>query len=115
MKLVYVAGALNADAVGYIKNLNRMMVHAEGVRKAGFAVFVPGLDFLMGATFGDWDYKDYFDNSQPILERCDAMFIVPQSDESKGTQKEIKRAEELEIPVFRSIGKLREYFDNKKD
>ena len=44
---VYIAGALNADAIGYIKNLRRMLKHAILVRKAGFAVFVPGLDILM--------------------------------------------------------------------
>jgi len=46
MKRVYVAGKLNSDACGYIKNVHRMIIWAEKVRKAGFAVFVPGLDFL---------------------------------------------------------------------
>ena len=77
MKKIYVAGKLNDSAVDYIKNLNVMFKVADGVRKLGFAVFVPGLDFLIGVVFGDWDYKDYFDNSQPWLEASDAVFVGP--------------------------------------
>jgi len=106
MKRVYVAGKLNAEACGYIKNVHNMIIWAEKVRKLGFAVFVPGLDFLQGLVFGNWDYKDYFDNSQPWLDAADAVFLCPDWETSEGTKREIKRASERNIPVFTDLDGL---------
>lgn len=100
MKRIYVAGKLNDDACGYIKNVHRMIIWAEKVRKLGFAVFVPGLDFLQGVVFGDWNYQDYFDNSQSWLDVADAIFLVPGWEVSSGTKREIERANQRNIPVY---------------
>uniref|UniRef100_A0A6M3JPK4 DUF4406 domain-containing protein n=1 Tax=viral metagenome TaxID=1070528 RepID=A0A6M3JPK4_9ZZZZ len=106
MKRVYVAGKLNDDACGYIKNIHRMIIWAEKVRKLGFAVFVPGLDFLQGVVFGNWDYQDYFDNSQPWLDVADAVFLVPGWEQSKGTGLEIARAKRKNIPIYSELDLL---------
>ena len=111
--VIYVAGKLNADAVGYIQNMHSMIVWARQVRKAGFSVYVPCNDFLEGLVDGKFEYPDYFDNSQPILAKCDGIFVCPQSDNSKGTQREIVYAKMLCIPVFESISDLTYYFDNQ--
>jgi hypothetical protein len=103
MKKVYIAGKLNDMAVDYIKNVHDMLYWANEVRKLGYAVFVPALDFLMGMQFGDWEYKDYFENSQPWLEASDCVFVCPGWETSKGTQKEVKRAKELGIPIFYNL------------
>jgi len=108
MKGVYVAGALNDMAVGYIKNVHRMIVCAERVRRAGFGVFVPCLDLLMGIMLGDYVYDDYFYNSQVWLEKADAVFVCPGWKDSKGTIREIKYATELGIPVYFDIEILKE-------
>jgi hypothetical protein len=99
MEKVYVAGKLNDDACGYIKNLNNMVVYANKLKKLGFAVFVPGLDFLMGVVSGEYEYEDYFDNSQAWLKVSDRMFVCPGWETSKGTLKEIKLAKKLDIPI----------------
>ena len=106
MKKVYVAGKLNGMACDYIVNVYRMITQAERVRKAGFAVFVPGLDFLMGLVIGNWEYKDYFDNSQPWLAASDAVFVTPGWEKSEGTKREIKYAESLGIPVYYNFDKM---------
>ena len=106
MKRVYVAGKLNDDACGYIVNVHRMIIWAEKVRKLGFAVFVPGLDFLQGIVFGNWEYRDYFDNSQPWLDASDAVFLTPGWEASKGTIREIERAKSQGIPVFSDLNEL---------
>ena len=103
---VYVAGKLNSDACGYIKNIHQMIIWAEKVRKLGFAVFVPGLDFLQGVLFGNWEYSDYFNNSQPWLDSADAIFLVPGWETSEGTKKEIKRAKKQNIPVYSDLNLL---------
>ena len=106
MKRVYVAGKLNDDACGYITNVHQMIVWAEKVRKLGFAVFVPGLDFLQGVVFGNWIYSDYFNNSQSWLDVSDAVFLVPGWETSSGTKREIKRAKANGIPVYSDLDML---------
>lgn len=106
MKRIYVAGKLNSDACGYIKNIHQMIIWAEKVRKLGFAVFVPGLDFLQGLVFGNWEYQDYFNNSQSWLDASDAIFLVPGWETSEGSKREIQRAKEHNIPVFTDLDLL---------
>lgn len=105
-KLIYVAGKLNDDAVGYIKNVHKMIVHAKQLRKLGYCVYVPANDFMEGLVCGDFEYKDYFDNSQVILERSDAVFVCPGWETSKGTKMEIEYATSKNIPVFYAITEL---------
>jgi len=110
MKRVYVAGKLNAtDACEYLRNVHRTIVWAEKVRKLGFAILVPGIDLLQGIVFGNWQYNDYFDNSQPWLDVSDAVFLVPGWETSPGTKREIKRADRQSIPVFSDLTKLAKY------
>ena len=113
MKRIYIAGALNADACGYIQNLHRMIHWAIQVRRLGVAVFVPGLDLLMGLVDGKFEYKDYFDNNAEFIEPCHALFIVPKSEESKGTQREIVQALLQKKPVFYKIEDLKEWLLEK--
>jgi hypothetical protein len=107
---VYIAGALNSDAVGYIKNMHRMIEWADKVRRAGFSVYVPCVDFLMGLQMGNYEYNDYFDNGQPWLEVSNAIFLVPEWKDSKGTLNEIKRAKKLNIPVYTDLDKMVTYY-----
>ena len=108
---VYVAGALNADAIGYVKNLNRMIKHAIMLRKKNYAVFVPGLDFLMLLLTGeDINYNFVFYNSWHFIKVCDAVYVCPKSGQSKGTKREIKLAKKMGIPVFYKVKKMDKYF-----
>jgi len=100
MKKVYVAGKLNGMACDYNKHMHRMIIWSEKVRRLGYAVFVPGLDLLVGVVMGDLDYPDYFDNSQPWLAASDAVFVTPGWEDSKGTEREIEYAKSLGIPVY---------------
>jgi hypothetical protein len=106
---IYIAGALNADACGYVKNMHRMINTANEVRKLGCAVYIPGIDFLAGLQCGDWEYEDYFQNSQPWLDCCDAIFLTPGWENSKGTHREIERAKSHGIPVFDNIQEFKTY------
>ena len=111
-KRIYIAGPLNDDAVGYIKNLHNMIQTAEAVRMLGCSVYVPGLDFMQGLVFGNWNYTDYFDNSQAWLEVSDAVFMIAGWAFSSGCKKEHKRALELGIPVCFSIDELKIWLKN---
>ena len=107
MKKVYIAGKLNDSAVGYIKNMYKMIKTAKEVRDAGYSVYVPCIDFLEGLVDGNFDYKDYFENSQPWLLSADAVVLVPGWETSEGTKREIKLANENNIPVYYSVVDLK--------
>ena len=88
--------------------MHNTIIHALKVKKEGFAVYVPGTDFLMGLVDGNFDYVDYFDNSQPFLLACNYMFVCPGWENSKGTRKEIELAEACGIPVvYNDIDRLK--------
>ena len=106
IKKVYIAGPLNADAVGYLKNINIMLRMAEKVRKAGYSVFVPCLDLLMGIMAGDYEYKDYFNNNMAWLEASDCVLVLPNSQNSLGTQEEIAWALSKKIPIYHSLEQM---------
>ena len=99
----YVAGKLNADAVGYIQNCHRMIKAAKELRDLGVAVYVPCNDFLEGLVDGNFSYLDYFENSQPWLEVSDFVFVCSGWENSSGTKKEIEFAQKPGKPVFFDI------------
>lgn len=108
-KRVYVAGKLNGMAVDYVKNCHSMIEWAEKIRRLGFSVYVPCVDFLMGVHFGYYTYEDYFDNSQPWLAASDAVFVCPGWESSRGTKRELETAGKLGIPVFCKIEDIKEW------
>ena len=115
MKRVYVAGALNAkDAVLYIKNMSRMAEWSIKLIRAGYSVFVPGLDFLLGFKDGNFHYHNYFYNSWWWIKVAEAIFVVPHSEKSKGTRREIEMAKKENIPVFYSIRDMNRYFKSQE-
>jgi hypothetical protein len=103
---VYIAGALRGTIPEYIANVSRMIKTGEEVRRNGFSVFIPGLDFLNGVVMGDLDFHDYFLNSWSWIPKCDAVFVTPQSENSQGTKEEIELALSLGIPIFDNISDL---------
>jgi hypothetical protein len=111
---VYIAGRLNADnACDYIKNVHRMVIWGEKVRRAGFSVYVPGIDLLVGLIMGDMVYTDYFENSQPWLLASHAMFLTPDwevDNKTNGTGKEKETAKANDIPVFDNLEYMKKYF-----
>ena len=96
---IYVAGKLNALPCYYIRNMHQMINYGEQLRRRGFSVFIPCLEILPGIMFGNWDYEDYFQNSQPWLEVSDILFVCPGWETSRGTKREMLTAKELGIPI----------------
>jgi hypothetical protein len=104
MKRIYLAGKLNSDAVEFLKNVSIMIKAAIKVQQAGYAVFVPALDLLMGIVDGGYTYQDYADNNMEWLRVSDAVLVLPGYEESKGTKAEIEEATKCGIPVIYSEG-----------
>lgn len=110
---VYVAGALSSKeksnrtptrvVVDYLQNVHKMCRVSGQLRKRGYAPYVPALDMLLGLTCGDWDEAEYRGLGMEFLEICDAVLVI---SDSWGVQKEVERAIELGIPVYRSLEEL---------
>jgi len=103
---VYIAGKLNDMAVGYLYNVHKMMKTAEDVKRAGYSVFVPAIDLLMGIKFGYTHYEDYFNNNMPWLAASDAVVLTPGFETSKGTFEELKNAVNFDIPIYKDVHDL---------
>lgn len=112
MKKVYVAGKINDYACDYIKHMNLMIKYGNQIRKRGYSVFIPCLDFVAGLVDGDLDYEDYFNNNIPWLLSSDAVFVCPNWKTSCGTKKEIELAKQNNIPVFYNLDLLYNHLED---
>lgn len=116
-KRIYVAGAYSADNVlDVLNNIRKGQRIAVEVLLAGFAPFCPWLDHQFQFMLRDNEtltVQNYYDYSMAWLEVSDAVLLVPGWETSKGTRQEIKRADELCIPVFTSPEDLRIYFESQ--
>lgn len=112
MRKIYIAGAYSADnVIGVLDNMRRGMRAGAEILLAGFAPFCPWTDYHFQLMLREGEklaVEDYYRYSLAWLEACDAVFVLPNSENSKGAQAEIKRAKELKMPVFHSIKKLKE-------
>ena len=112
MKRVYVAGAYSANNVlTLLNNIRKGIRWSLKVFLRGYAPFSPWLDFqfhllLREEEHEDLAVQDYYDYSMAFLDVCEVVFVTPGWEESKGTIAEIKRAEELGIPVIYDIEEL---------
>lgn len=121
MKRVYVAGAYSDNnVISVLKNIGRGEHYAQAVFKSGLAPFTPWHDktFVIQNWSDTFDVKQFYDYSLAWLDVSDAVFVIPNHNglkdwqQSKGTLAEIKRAEELNIPVFFTLTKLIKWAKN---
>lgn len=103
--VVYVAGPFRAENAWEIEqNIRRAEALALEVWKLGLAAVCPHANnrFYQGAASDDvWLAGDL-----AILERCDALLLVPDWQDSEGTLEEIDHAREQGIPVFSNLADL---------
>ena len=107
-KRVYVAGSYNADNVmGVLNNIKRGTQVCADLLKKGYSPFCPWLDFQF-TWFADITREEYLRYSMDWLEVSDCIYVLKNSEDSKGVQAEIKRAKELNIDI---IFEGRNFFD----
>ena len=117
MKKVYVAGAYSANnVIDVLKNIGRGEHYAADIFMYGMAPFCPWHDkqFVTDNYDLDFTVKQFYDYSMVWLECCDAMFLVPGWENSKGTIAEKAKAEELGLPVFDDLVELYKWNESNK-
>lgn len=109
MKRVYLAGCYSADNVlDVLKNIGRGEYYAGKLFMSGYAPFCPWHDKNYVITNWDADFTVpmFYDFSMAWLEVSDMVIVLSGYEKSKGTLAEIKRAEELGIPVYYDINEF---------
>lgn len=117
MKLAYIIGPYRAsNAWEAEKNIRRAEELALEKWLEGFAVICPHTNtrFFQGAA----DDKVWLEGDLEILSRCDVAFVVPctaeEFFESDGSVEEVRRAFELDIPVYKDNSLITKYeLENK--
>lgn len=107
IKRVYVAGSYSADNVmSVLDNIRNGMRAGTELFLKGYSPFVPWFDFHFQLMLRDNEklsVENYYKYSVDWLEVSDAMYVLPNSENSFGAQEEIKIATKLNIPIFYSI------------
>jgi hypothetical protein len=85
--------------------MRRGLLLATEAMQAGFAVFAPWTDVQLHLMCDrKLTIEECYACSMPWLEAADAVLLVEENSEtSRGTQAELKRAKELGIPVKTSV------------
>ena len=109
MKRIYIAGSYSADNVmDVLHNIRKGIEAACTVFKAGYAPFCPWLDFhyVLMDKASELTVQDFYDYSLAWLDASDAILVLPDYEDSKGTLAEIERANIRGIPVVYSLKEL---------
>ena len=112
MKLVYVAGPFRgASSWDIEENIRRAERLALEVWRSGAACICPHTNtrFFQGAA----DDAVWLDGDIEILIRCDAVVMTDDWQRSSGARAEEEVARKNGLPVFYSIGDLRDWLSHK--
>jgi len=107
--LIYIAGPLSADDPATKEaHLCNAMEAALEVREMGHAPLLPHLSEYLDAhsrmmRYAPIAYEDWLKVCMEQLEHCDALLFL---GSSPGADRELARAKELGMPVYRSLEAL---------
>ena len=109
MKRIYVAGPYSAgNVMDVLHNIRKGIRMSYIIFAEGYAPFSPWLDFhyVLMDNPERLTIKDFYEYSLAWLEVSDAVFVLPDFENSKGTLAEIERARIRGIPVVYSLEAL---------
>ena len=97
---IYVAGSYSANnVITVLNNIHHGTKKCVEILKRGDIPFCPWLDYQFQFYDTTLTVEDYYRYSMGWLEVSEKIYVLKGSENSKGTQAEIKRAKELGIPI----------------
>ncbi len=104
---IYIAGSITPinkkenPVLEYGKNFMKFLDAARRLAKNGYAPFVPIFDFPL-SVYGseELDVNAFYEISLSYLTACDAIFLLPDWESSKGTKRELQVASNSGIPIY---------------
>lgn len=104
MKMVYVASPYSKG--NKLVNVNRQIDAGERLLQAGYCPIIPLYSHYHEKRYPH-EYDVWLEIDRCKLSKCDALLRL--SGESPGADQECEWAQEMHIPVFHSIMRLRQY------
>ena len=112
MRVVYLAGAYRASTgYGVHRNIQRAEMLALEVWQLGAACLCPHKN----TAYFDGVMSDevWLEGSLELMRRCDAVLVMPNSEDSAGTEAEIKEAMNRGISVFATIANVSDWLSGQ--
>ena len=102
MQVVYIAGPFTGKTAWDVEqNVRRAEILALEVARLGAMPLCPHTNTRF--FYGQCDEEFWYAGTMELLCRCDAVFMVPGWEHSKGATTERACAIELGIPVFHGV------------
>lgn len=106
-EILFVAGAyMNSDPKEIECNIQLAEKYSIELWNLGYKVFCPHLNTAHFEVKANADEKTYKEFDMRMLQSCDAIFALPNWEESKGAKAEIEEAKRLGKRVFYSLDEL---------
>jgi len=103
---IYIAGKYSSNnIIDIFKNIREGVKISAKILKLGHIPFCPFLDYQF-LFYEDLSVEDLRKYSIEWLKVCDILFVLPNSEKSKGTQEEIKIAQKWGIPIIYSLKEI---------
>jgi hypothetical protein len=112
MIVVYVAGSYSADShLAREENILRARLAGMKICRLGAVPIIPHSNT---AHFDDVaDPEFFYQAGLELVERSDALLMLPFWESSSGSRRERQRALDLQIPVFEDISALEAWLKTK--
>ncbi len=96
--IIYVAGPYRSPIKrGVQHNIDRALVAAQRLWQMGYIAICPHSNSPHFEGEDWWYLRGYLE----VLSRCDAIYVLKGSENSRGTQAEIAEAKRLGLPIYR--------------
>jgi len=102
---LYIAGAYRAETEWELhQNIENAREAAIEGWKRGYSVFCPHLN--SGHMGGVVDDSEFLAAGLDMVTKCQAMFMLPDWQDSEGAVRERKVAKTLDLPIYYSLDEL---------
>ncbi len=111
---VYCAGDYSANnVITTLQNIGKGLKACAELFEFGFAPYNPWADrdYILQRPYKNYDVKQFHAASMAWVDVADCLYVISGKGNKGGVDKEIKRAQELGIPVFYELGALLNWRD----